>query len=131
MNKVAITAFVDNAIHFADETNQMTLSGKNLNEKFTFVIFAHPEIYDKIIQRHNVTVYKHLPPQTKYYEDYKFANALEFLKPNEAILKEYTHLIKTDTDVFFTDNLNDYVFDETISFGEGQYSGTVLSKHMN
>ena len=124
MNKVAITAFVDNAIHFADETNQMTLSGKNLNEKFTFVIFAHPEIYDKIIQRHNVIVYKHLPPQTKYYEDYKFANALEFLKPNEAILKEYTHLIKTDTDVFFTDNLNDYVFDETISFGEGQYSGT-------
>ena len=126
MTKVAITAFVDNAIHFADETNLMTLSGKNLDERFTFVIFAHPEILNKIKKRHNVLVYPHLPPKYKYYDDYAYAKALEFVKTNEHILNEYTHLIKTDSDVFFTTNLNNYIFDDKISFGEGGYSTTDL-----
>jgi hypothetical protein len=124
MQKIAITSFVDNAIHFADETNQMTLSGKDLDKKFTFVIFAHPEIFNKIKKRHNVLVYKYLPPEDKYYEDYKYARSLEFLKSNKNILNQYTHLIKTDTDVFFTNNLNSHTFDDQIYFGEGKYSAT-------
>ena len=124
MEKIAITAFVDNAIHFANETNQMTLSGKNLDKRFTFVIFAHPGIASKIKKRHNVLVYEYLPSKDKYYEEYAYAKSLEFVKSNEYILNEYTHLLKTDTDVFFTTNMNNYIFDDKISFGEGAYSTT-------
>jgi hypothetical protein len=124
IQKVAITSFVDNQLFFADETNQMTLSGKDLDKKFTFVIFAHPEIFNKIKKRHNVLVYKYLPPEDKYYEDYKYAKSLEFLESNKNILNQYTHLIKTDTDVFFTNNLNSHTFDDQIYFAEGKYSTT-------
>jgi hypothetical protein len=126
MEKIAITSFVDNEIYFADETNLMTLSGKDLDERFTFVIFAHPKILNKIKKRHNVLVYEYLPPKDIYYKDYGYAKALEFVKTNEHILNEYTHLIKTDSDVFFTTNLNSYIFDDKISFGQGGYSTTDL-----
>lgn len=124
MQKIAITAFIDNQEHFADEANQMTLSGKDLDERFTFVLFAHPKISGKIKKRSNVLLYEYLPSKDKYYEEYAYAKSLEFLKSNEYVLNKYTHLIKTDTDVFFTSNLNDYAFDDKISFGEGAYSTT-------
>ena len=124
MEKIAITAFIDNEEHFADEANQMTMSGKDLDKRFTFVLFAHPKIFNKIKKRQNVIIYKYLPPEDNYYTQYKYAKSLEFIKSNQNILNEYVHLIKTDTDVFFTKNLNNYIFDDKISFGEGGYSGT-------
>lgn len=124
MQKIAITSFVDNAIYFADETNQMTLSGKELDDRFKFILFVHPEIVSKIKRRDNVIIYPYLCPNDTYYEAYKYAKSLEFVKSNEDILSEYDYIIKTDTDVFFTKNLNDYVFDEKICFNYGKYSGT-------
>ena len=122
MQKIAITSFVDNDSNFLEETNQMTLSGKYLDERFEFVIFSHPEMSSKIKKRNNVKIYNHLPPENQYYESYKFAKSLEFLKPNEKILMNYSHIIKTDTDVFFTKNLNNHIFTNNILFNKGYYS---------
>jgi len=124
MSKIAITAFVDKGGSFVDEVNQMTLSGRRLDNRFTFVIFAEPEICGSIKKRHNVLVYEYESPKDTYYETYRYAKSLEFLKSNSHILKEYDYLIKTDTDVFVTENLNKYIFDEKISFRPGFYSLT-------
>lgn len=122
MKKIAITSFVDKDDKFVNEANQMTLSGKDLSSKFEFVIFSHPEITNKIKQRHNVKVYSYLPSEDQYYESYKFAKSLEFLKSNENILNDYSHVIKTDTDVFFTKYLNEHIFTDNILFNKGYYS---------
>lgn len=124
MPKIAITSFVDGGPYFIDEANQMTLSGKDLDERFVFVIFAEPEVFSKIKKRHNVLVYEYESPKDAYYETYRYAKSLEFVNANSDILKNYDYLIKTDTDVFFTKNLNDYVFDDKISFRPGVYSLT-------
>jgi hypothetical protein len=124
MEKVAIVALVGEYDHFVNEANQFTLSGKDLDSRFTFVLFVEPDVINKIKKRHNVIIYEYAAPKDKYYESYKFAKSLEFIKSNENILKEYTHLIKTDTDVFVTKYLNDHNFDDKIYFGSGAYSGT-------
>jgi hypothetical protein len=124
MQEIAITAFVDKGLHFIDEVNQMTLSGKNLDERFVFVIFAEHEIASQIKKRHNVLVYKYSSPKNIYYENYRYAKSLEFIVSNKHILNKYKYLIKTDTDVFVTSNLNNYIFSDKISFREGFYSLT-------
>jgi hypothetical protein len=124
MPKIAITAFVDKGGNFVDEVNQMTLSGRELDDRFTFVIFAEPEVCSGIKRRDNVLVYEYESPKEIYYETYKYAKSLEFLKSNENILKDYDYLIKTDTDVFVTKNLNNYIFNDKISFRPGFYSLT-------
>jgi len=124
MEKIAIVALVGEYDHFVNEANQFTLSGKYLDSRFTFVLFVEPEVIHKIKKRHNVLIYEYAAPKDKYYESYKFAKSLEFIKSNQDILKEYTHLIKTDTDVFVTKYLNSHTFDDKIYFGWGGYSGT-------
>jgi len=124
LQKVAITAFVDQGSNFVDETNQMTLSGKELSDKFEFVIFSHPEVTNKIKKRHNVKIYSYLPSTDEYYESYRFAKSLEFVKSNEKILMNYSHIIKTDSDVFFTKYLNEHMFTNSILFNKGYYSVT-------
>jgi hypothetical protein len=124
MEKVAIVALVGEYDHFVNEANQFTLSGQGLDNKFTFVLFVEPEVIHKIKKRPNVLIYEYSAPKDKYYESYKFAKSLEFIKSNEYILKEYTHLIKTDTDVFVTKYLNNHIFDNKIYFGSGGYSDT-------
>ena len=124
VKKIGITALVGEYDHFVDEANQMTLSGQGLDNRFTFVLFVEPKVVHKIKKRKNVIIYEYAAPKDEYYESYKFAKSLEFIKSNESILSEYTHLIKTDTDVFLTKYLNDHIFDNKIYFGKGAYSGT-------
>lgn len=124
MREVAITAFVDKGGWFVDEANQMTLSGKDLDERFTFVLFAEPEIANQIKKRHNVLVYEYESPKDDYYENYRYAKSLEFIKSNKHILSQYDYLIKTDTDVFVTKKLNNYIFSDKIYFRPGAYSLT-------
>jgi len=123
MPKVAITAFVDGISHFVDEANQMTLSGIDLNEQFTFVLFVEPSIVTKIKKRHNVIIYPYSSKNDSYYSNYRYAKSLEFLESNKNVLSKYDYLIKTDTDVFFTTHLNTHVFDNKIYFGKGYFNG--------
>lgn len=122
--KVAITAFVEKLDNFVNEANQMTLSGSGLDERFTFVLFVEPEIISKIKKRHNVVIYPY-KSKSGYYDTFKYAKSLEFVVSNKHILQKYDYIVKTDTDVFFSDHLNSHVFDEKLYFGRGHYKWNV------
>jgi hypothetical protein len=121
MKKIAITALVGEFDHFADEANQMTLSGKDLDDKFHFVLFVEPESVNKIKIRKNVSVYEYKSPQDDYYNKNRFAKSLVFVNENKKILENYDYIIKTDTDVFFTPHMNSHIFDDKIYFGFGHH----------
>lgn len=121
--KIAITAYVDNQNHFVDECNLMTWSGRNLDSRFTFVLYAHPEIVDKIDIRHNVKVFPYYVPNDKYYNDYKFARSIVFPYDYPDPLTEYDYVLKTDTDIFIGPELTNLPFEKNKVFiGRGHYS---------
>jgi len=121
MAKVAITALVGELDHFVDEANQMTLSGADLDDKFTFVLFVEPEVVHRVKKRHNVVIYPYKSKDDFYYSNYKYAKSLEFVESNQNILCKYDYIIKTDTDVFFTKHLNTHQFDDKMYFGKGYF----------
>lgn len=121
MEKVAITALVGEFNHFVDEANQMTLSGSELDDRFTFVLFVEPEVAHLIKKRHNVVIYPYKSKHDNYYSIYKYAKSLEFVESNKDILCKYDYIIKTDTDVFFTKYLNTHCFDYKMYFGKGHF----------
>lgn len=125
MQKIAITALVGETDWFVAEANQMILSGQKLNNNFIFVLFVEPESINKIKKAPNVLLYEYKSPNDNYYEKYKFAKSLAFIKDNEEILKQYDYIIKTDTDVFFTPSLNNHIFDDKIYFGSGYHKSSV------
>ena len=121
--KVAITAYVDNQDHFVDECNLMTWSGRNLDSRFTFVLYAHPDIINKIDIRNNVKVFPYLVPDDIYYQDYKFARSIVFPYDYQDPLDGYDYVLKTDTDVFIGPELTNLPFEKNKVFiGRGHYS---------
>lgn len=121
MERVAITAYVDYPAYFIDEANQMTLSGSELDKRFTFVLFVHPDSAPFIKKRHNVKVITYKPRDDEYYQAYKYAKSFSFIEDNEHLLGYYDYILKTDTDVFFTNSLNNHVFKDEMYFGKGKY----------
>jgi hypothetical protein len=122
--KIAITAYVDNfeKEKYADECNLMTYSGQSLDDRFTFVIYAHPESLPLIDLYENVIVIPYVI-EDEYYSSYKFAKSLNFVHINSEFLLKYNFIIKTDTDVIFTPQMNNFNFNENIiSIGEGHYT---------
>lgn len=117
--KVAITGYVDDHPYHFNETNLMVYSGRNLAENFHFVIFAHPRVADLIKPAHNLTVIIYDRDWDEYYKEYSFAKSLAFVHEHRDILSQYDYIIKTDTDVIFTDKLNSYVFTNKIVVGYG------------
>jgi hypothetical protein len=123
--KVAIAAYVD--YHpdkkFIDECNLMTFSGRDLDDRFTFLIYAHPSTAAYIDTYKNVKVIPYSVPNKKYYEDYKFAKSLVFAYDNEKDFLEYDYICKTDTDVIISPNMNNFPFKEdAIYVGKGYYT---------
>lgn len=112
---------MDNDQKFVDEANLMTYSGMGLDKRFSFILFADPGVCEGLIKRNNVLIYPYQPPAKEFYSIYKYARSLEFVKSNEKILLQYDKIIKTDTDVFFTDYMNARSFDDNIYIGRGQY----------
>jgi hypothetical protein len=130
--KIAITAYVDNQNHFVDECNLMTWSGRNLDSRFTFVIYSHPDVIDKIDTRHNVKVFSYLIPDDKYYNDYKFARSMVFPYDYADPLNSYDYILKTDTDALIGPELCNFPFEKNkIFIGRGYYShGENMEKDM-
>jgi hypothetical protein len=122
--KIAITAYVDNhhLTKFVDECNLMTFSGQLLDSRFTFVLFAHSEAVPLLDTYPNVQIIEYEVPKDKYYTDYKFARSLVFSYDKVDFFADYDYVIKTDTDVILTPNLNNFSFDEKIYVGLGHYS---------
>lgn len=128
MTKVAITALVGEFDHFVDEANQMTLSGSELDSRFTFVLFVEPEVVHRIKKRHNVLIYPYKSKNDEYYNNYRYAKSLEFVESNEYILKQYDYIIKTDTDVFFSPHINCHDFDDKMYFGRGHFKSWAVEQ---
>jgi hypothetical protein len=120
MPKVAIAAYADNSDdnRFVREANLMVYSGRGLSKDFTFVLYVHPEAINKIVPRDNLILIPCELPDIQFLKDYPYAKSLAFL--DERVL-DYDYVIKTDTDVFFTDKLNSFVFDSKIYCGPGHY----------
>lgn len=123
--KVAIAAYVDNSNKYVDEANLMTYSGRGLDGRFTFVLYAHPEIVDQLDRHMNVKIVPYAAPDTDFYNGYKFARSMVFPYDMPEPLLEYDYICKTDTDVFFTPMLNNFPFTTNkIYVGLGNYSHT-------
>ena len=123
--KIAITAYVDDHPDnkFIDECNLMTFSGRELDERFTFVIYAHPNTVKYIDRYKNIKVISYEVPKKKYYDDYRFAKSLVFAYDEPEHLYEYDYVCKTDTDVMVSPNMNNFPFKENIVYvGKGYYT---------
>lgn len=125
--KIAITAYVDHieAEKFADECNLMTYSGQCLDNRFTFVIYVHPEAAGLIDRYDNVKVVEYTAIENSYYSIYRFAKSLLFVYDYPDPLADFDYVIKTDTDTIFTPMMNEFDFESNKIFvGTGFYTGT-------
>ena len=123
--KIAITAYVDNKAKFVDEANLMTYSGRGLDGRFTFVLYAHPDIVNQLDRHMNVEIIPYSVPDTQFYKDYGFAKSMVFPYDMPEPLLEYDYVCKTDTDVFITPMMNHFTFETNkIYVGLGHYSVT-------
>jgi hypothetical protein len=121
--KIAITAYVDNKPKFVDEANLMTYSGRGLDGRFTFVLYAHPDIVDQLDRHMNVRIIPYTVPDKQFYKDYGFAKSMVFPYDMPEPLLEYDYVCKTDTDVFLTPIMNNFPFETNkIYVGLGSYS---------
>jgi len=121
--KIAITAYVDNNLKFVDECNLMTYSGRGLDSRFTFVLYAHPQIIDKLDRHMNVEIIPYVVPDRQFYKDYGFARSMVFPYNLPDPLLKYDYICKTDTDVFITPMMNHFPFKTNkIYVGLGYYS---------
>jgi hypothetical protein len=132
--KVAITAYVDNVDveKFTNECNLMTFSGQSLDSRFTFLIYAHPDAIHLIDTYDNVKIIPYIVPSDTYYSDYRFAKSLVFVYNGKDHLSDYDFVCKTDTDVIFTEKMNQFNFNkDKIYVGLGYYShGPSMEKDM-
>jgi hypothetical protein len=123
--KVAITAYVDNKPKFVDEANLMTYSGRGLDGRFTFVLYAHPDIVDQLDRHMNVEIIPYTVPDKQFYNQYEFAKSMIFPYDMPEPLLKYDYVCKTDTDVFITPMMNNFPFETNkIYVGAATYSVT-------
>ena len=126
--KIAITAYVDNKAKFVDEANLMTYSGRGLDGRFTFVLYAHPDIVDQLDRHMNVEIIPYTVPDTQFYNQYQFAKSMVFPYDMPEPLLKYDYICKTDTDVFITPMMNNFPFTTNkIYVGLGCYSTSEAS----
>lgn len=121
--KIAIAAYVDNKQKFVDEANLMTYSGRGLDGRFTFVLYAHPDIVNQLDRHMNVEIIPYTVPDKQFYKDYQFAKSMAFAYDMPDPLLKYDYICKTDTDVFLTPMMNNFPFSNNkIHVGLGCYS---------
>ena len=132
--KIAIAAYVDNTDmeKFTNECNLMTFSGQSLDSRFTFLIYAHPDAIHLIDTYDNVKIIPYIVPSDTYYSDYRFAKSLVFVYDGKDHLSDYDFVCKTDTDVIFTEKMNQFDFNkDRIYVGLGYYThGPSMTKDM-
>lgn len=121
--KIAIAAYVDRFSKFIHECNLMTYSGRGLDGRFTFVIYADPMVIDQLDRWPNVELIPYEAPKEDFYEKYRFSRSMVFPYDHPEPLKGYDYICKTDTDVFLTPMMNSFPFHSNkIYVGKAAYS---------
>ena len=125
MNKKAIVVYVDNSNIMEIEFSWLYKTWKlySLDEEYDLVVYHNPEakhIVDKFVDIITVEM-----PNIRHSENYKFLNSLYFcLDEWSQPLKKYDYILKTDCDVFLTENLKNYTPNKLCVGQGGFYDAT-------
>lgn len=122
MEKIkAIAVYVDNSERILTEFSWLYKTWKlySLDEEFDLVVYHHPLVKEKLEMFSGII--KIEMPNIRLSEKYKFLNSHYFcLDEWSEPLKKYKYLLKTDCDVFLTENLKGYI-PSKFMIGEGGY----------
>ena len=112
MNKKAIIVYVDNNSNGLDEYMWLYKSWyiNKLYKEYDVIVYCNPRIEDQIPKHPNVITRKMVPVYEidDFWKEYKFVNSFAMFNDAseiEWISKKYDFLLKTDADVFLTENL--------------------------
>jgi len=125
----AIVVYVDDKKNNLEEFSWLykTWLLWNLDEEYDIVAYSNPEAIEKL-PKHPSLIIKSLNPlnvKDSVWEYYGFVNSFAMFNNNEECIwieNNYTHILKTDCDVFLTKNLLG-LSPEKILIGEGDYMG--------
>lgn len=130
-NKKAIVVYLDNSDKMEIELSWLykTWILYSLDEEFDLVVYHHPSAKHRINNFFGIVTVE--MPYVGMSADYKFLNSHYFCTNgwNEP-LKKYKYLLKTDCDVFLTQNIKGYV-PSSFLVGQGGYYAQTDSKKID
>lgn len=121
MKKKAIVVYVDNSTKMEIEFSWLykTWMLYSLEDEFDLVVYYHPDA-KKIIDKFSGIVSYEMP-YIRMAQNYKFLNSHYFcLDEFSEPLKKYDYILKTDCDVFLTENIKGYT-PSKFMVGQGGY----------
>jgi FkbM family methyltransferase len=129
MNKKAIVVYLDNSSKMEIEFSWLYKTWKlySLEDEFDLVVYYNPDAKNIVIKFDGIKSYE--MPYIRMANEYKFLNSHYFcLEPWCEPLKKYEYLLKTDCDVFLTENIKGFTPGKFM-VGEGcYYYGNVEKK---
>lgn len=129
MNRKAIAVYLDNHVKFDIEFSWLWKTWKlwSLDEEWDLVVYYNPDAKQYIDKYEGVIAVEMTPIGMS--AEYPFLNSHYFCKePYSQILKKYDYLLKTDCDVFLTENLRGFVPSKFMVGQGGYYNQTETNK---
>jgi hypothetical protein len=127
MNRKAIVTYVDNNDRNIEEFSWLYKSWyiNELFREYDIVVYCNPSAKDLLPSHENVLIKEQSAMQDvdPFWQDYKFVNSFAMFRVNEEIdwiLSRYDYILKTDADVFLTENLLG-LNPEKVMIGHGGY----------
>lgn len=120
-NKKAIAVYLDDYDKIDEELSWLykTWVLYSLDDEFDLVVYHHPDAKKRLEKYDGITP---VPmPYTRLSNQYKFLNSHYFCTDGwNYYLKKYKYVLKTDCDVFLTQNIKNYT-PSSFLIGEGGY----------
>ena len=127
--KKAIVIYIDDNVKLIEEFSWLwkTWNMWDLMDEFDIVAYCNPSAVSKLPVHDNLIVkpLESLSDTDPFWANYKFVNSFAmFNDPDEAnwIIKNYTHILKTDADVFLTEHIKGLTPSKVL-IGYGGYMG--------
>ena len=127
MNTKAIVVYVDDTERCLEEFTWLYKSWRlwKLDDEFDIVAYCNPTAVDKISRHKNIIVKpkESLKLTDPFWKEYGFVNSFAMFndqKDIDWIKEKYTHIMKTDCDVFLTKHLVGHA-PKRLMIGQGGY----------
>lgn len=128
-NKYAIVVYLDDTEKCKDEFSWLWKSWLmwGINKKWDLIVFVNPTCEDEIKEKYMVdglVIIPQVPMQSlnSFWKDYKFVNSFGMFRDNVLEkFSDYTHLLKTDCDVFLSPGFKYHSPETYIQIGHGQH----------